>query len=77
MVNRCGDTLLFEAPPVIAAGAAVGGKKESEGPLAAEFDELSSDNRFGQSGWEAAWIKDLNRHVPYEGDDCVVERLLQ
>ena len=23
------------------------------------------------------WIKDLNRHVPYEGDDCVVERLLQ
>lgn len=54
MVNRCGDTLLFEAPPVIAAGAAVGGKKESEGPLAAEFDELSSDNRLGQSGWEAA-----------------------
>ena len=54
MVNRCGDTLLFEAPPVIAAGAAVGGKKESEGPLAAEFDELSADNRFGQSSWEAA-----------------------
>ncbi|MBW3083203.1 UDP-N-acetylmuramoyl-L-alanyl-D-glutamate--2,6-diaminopimelate ligase [Bifidobacterium phasiani] len=22
------------------------------------------------------WIKDLNRHVPYEGDDCVVKRLL-
>ena len=54
MLIRCGDTLLFETPPVIAAGAAVGGKKESEGPLAAEFDELFSDNRFGQSGWEAA-----------------------
>ena len=54
MVNRCGDTLLFETPPVIAAGAAVGGKKESEGPLAAEFDELCTNNRFGQSGWEAA-----------------------
>ena len=54
MSIRCGDTLLFETPPVIAAGAAVGGKKESEGPLAAEFDELFSDNRFGQSGWEAA-----------------------
>ena len=39
---------------MIAAGAAVGGKKESEGPLAAEFDELSADNRFGQSNWEAA-----------------------
>jgi len=22
------------------------------------------------------WIKDLNSHVAYEGDDCVVERLL-
>ena len=54
MTNRCGDTLLFHTPPVIAAQAAVGGKKESEGPLAAIFDELSMDNRFGQSGWEAA-----------------------
>lgn len=54
MVNRCGDTLLFDPPPVIASGAAVGGKKESEGPLAAEFDELSCDNSFGQPGWEAA-----------------------
>ena len=54
MVDRCGDTLLFHTPPVIAAQAAVGGKKESEGPLAAIFDELSTDNRFGQSGWEAA-----------------------
>ena len=48
MVNRCGDTLLFEAPPVIAAGAAVGGKKESEGPLAAEVDELSSASPAGK-----------------------------
>ena len=54
MTVRCGDTLLFQTLPVIAAGAAVGGKKESEGPLAAEFDELSADNRFGQSNWEAA-----------------------
>ena len=54
MTQRCGDTLLFRTPPVIAAQAAVGGKKESEGPLAAMFDELSTDNRFGQSGWEAA-----------------------
>ena len=54
MTQRCGDTLLFRTPPVIAAQAAVGGKKEGEGPLAAAFDELSSDNRFGQSSWEAA-----------------------
>ena len=54
MTQRCGDTLLFHTPPVIAAQAAVGGKKEGEGPLAAMFDELSKDNRFGQSSWEAA-----------------------
>ena len=38
MATRCGDTLLFAQGPVIAAHAAVGGKKEGEGPLAAEFD---------------------------------------
>lgn len=54
MGNRCGDTLLFTEPPVIAAQAAIGGKKEGEGPLAAMFDEQSEDNRFGQSSWEAA-----------------------
>src|SRR5699024_11778332 len=47
-------TLLFPAPPVLAAHAAVGGKKESEGPLAGAFDELSRDNLFGQDNWEAA-----------------------
>ena len=51
---RQGDTLLFPSPPVVAAHAAVGGKKESEGPLAACFDELTRDNTFGQKSWEAA-----------------------
>ena len=54
MALRHGDTLLFPAPPVIAAHAAVGGKKEGEGPLAAGFDQLSRDNFFGQKNWEAA-----------------------
>ena len=54
MATRRGDTLIFQTPPVIAAHAAVGGKKEGEGPLAAGFDALSADNRFGQSSWEAA-----------------------
>ena len=54
MITRCGDTMLFRGLPVIAASAAVGGKREGEGPLAAAFDELSSDNFFGQSNWEAA-----------------------
>ena len=33
-MTRRGDTLLFDAPPTVAAWAAAGGKKESEGPLA-------------------------------------------
>ena len=54
MAARRGDTLLFQTPPVVAAHAAIGGKKEGEGPLAACFDALSADNFFGQSSWEAA-----------------------
>ena len=54
MTERRGDTLLFHTPPVIAAQATAGGKKESEGPLAAGFDELTTDNRLGQRSWEAA-----------------------
>ena len=43
MAARRGDTLLFPTPPVVAAHAAIGGKKEGEGPLAACFDELSAE----------------------------------
>ena len=54
MAQRRGDTVLFARPPVIAAWAAVGGKKESAGPLAAGFDARHGDNRFGEKSWEAA-----------------------
>ena len=54
MATRRGDTLIFPKPPVIVSHAAGGGKKEGEGPLAAEFDELHNDNRLGQANWEAA-----------------------
>lgn len=54
MATRRGDTLIFPKPPVIAAHACIGGKKEGESPLAAEFDKLHSDNRLGQASWEAA-----------------------
>ncbi len=54
MATRCGNTIVFDKPPVIACHAAVGGKKESESPLASGFDELGTDNFFGQANWEAA-----------------------
>lgn len=54
MATRRGDTLIFRRPPVIAAWAAVGGKKEGEGPLAPCFDHLFADNAIGESCWEKA-----------------------
>lgn len=33
MATRRGDTLIFQNPPVIAAHAAVGGKKRGKAPL--------------------------------------------
>ena len=55
MSIRRKDTLVFEKPPVIAAWAAVGGKREGEGPLASGFDLLVEDSAFRAEncpGWE-------------------------
>ena len=49
---RTGDTIRFRDPPCISAFAAVGGKRESEGPLAATFDLLFEENTLGELTWE-------------------------
>ncbi len=54
MAKRVGDTLFLEKEPVIASYAAIGGKKEGEGPLATCFDELTEDNSLGEKSWEKA-----------------------
>lgn len=59
---RKGDTIRFEHPPGILAYAAVGGKKESEGPLADAFDLLVTDTRCGEKTWEKA-ESDLARYA--------------
>ena len=51
---RKGDTILFDAPPAILAQGAVGGKKEGEGPMAAQFDLLFPENSLGEPTWEQA-----------------------
>ena len=58
---RKGDTILFETPPDIAEFAAVGGKREGEGPLAARFDLLFEENSLGQETWEQSESQ-LQRH---------------
>lgn len=61
MPRRRGDTILFDRPPTVTAWAAVGGKRESEGPIAAGFDLLFEDNRLDQPTWEKA-ESELQRH---------------
>lgn len=51
----CGkQSILFEHPPVILAGASVVGKKEGEGPLGSFFDQIEEDPMFGENTWEEA-----------------------
>ena len=55
MAKRLGrQTLRLEQPPVVLSYAAVGGKKEGEGPLKRGFDFLSEDSYFGEASWEKA-----------------------
>lgn len=47
-------TITLPGKPKIIGSAAVGGKKESEGPLAEEFDVLFQDGTMGECSWEKA-----------------------
>ena len=55
------QTVQLENAVCIAAGAAVAGKKEGEGPLRERFDEISQDSYFGQKSWEKAESTMLSR----------------
>lgn len=55
MATRIGrQTVQLDRPPTILAYAAVGGKKEGEGPLRRGFDQISEDSYFGETSWEKA-----------------------
>ena len=48
------STLEFERPPAVMSRAAVGGKKEAEGPLGTEFDQTFQDTTLQEKSWEQA-----------------------
>ena len=53
MAVRIGSrTIQLNHVPSIVGFAAVGAKKEKEGPLADYFDYLSEDSSFGEKTWE-------------------------
>jgi len=55
MPERCGKyTLSLSNTPVIVGYAAVGGKKEGQGPLGKQLDAVFEDTRVGQKTWEQA-----------------------
>lgn len=54
MALRQGKTIILESKPHIIGNAAVVGKKEGEGPLGKEFDEICQDTTMGEDSWEKA-----------------------
>lgn len=53
------QTVKFERCPYVISAAAVGGKKEGEGPLKTWFDRLLDDDMYGEKTWEKAESKML------------------
>ncbi len=47
-------TLEFTAPPAVLSHAAVGGKKEAQGPLGSDFDQTFQDTSLQMDSWEKA-----------------------
>lgn len=58
MNQRLGkQTVTFGEPPIILETAAIAGQKEGQGPLAADFDDILSDDQWGEKTWEKAESK--------------------
>jgi len=54
-MNRIGQhTIVLPNRPSIVSGAAIVGKKEGAGPLRDDFDQIISDDLFGEETWEKA-----------------------
>ena len=55
MPERCGKyTITLSNGPSVLGYAAVGGKKEGQGPLGKQLDAVFEDTRLGQKTWEQA-----------------------
>ena len=54
ILHRGRQSFIFDRHPAVLATAAIGGKKEQEGPLASYFDCTSADTKWKQPSWEKA-----------------------
>lgn len=48
------QSYIMQSCPSVRGFAAIGGKKEAQGPMAEHFDILEQDTTFGQDSWEKA-----------------------
>lgn len=55
------QTVKLSVQPSVIGSAAVGGKKEGQGPLRHDFDFISADSYFGEASWEKAESAMLRR----------------
>lgn len=74
------QTYLMQQCLTVRAWAAVGSKKEGQGPLASGFDLIEPDSTFGQDSWEKAESRMVsltadkalsNAALTYEDIDCI------
>ena len=74
------QTYLMQQCLTVRAWAAVGSKKEGQGPLASGFDLIEPDSTFGQDSWERAESRMVsltvakalsNAALTYEDIDCI------
>ena len=75
MAKRIGNrTIELENRPSIIGYGSVVGNKEHEGPLGAEFDSFSTDDRFGEESYEKAESRlqnlSLNKAIDRAGLKC-------
>ncbi len=63
MAERMGKTVTLSSKPRIIANAAIVGKKEGEGPLGKEFDEVYEDTTMGEEAWEKSESEFLKKTI--------------
>ena len=51
-LHRGKQSVVFPNFPAIEANAAIVGKKEGEGPLREDFDQITQDTKLNQASWE-------------------------
>lgn len=65
MKNKCAgqQTLVFSAPPRVISSAAIVGEMEGEGPIGSHFDQVLTDDTWGEDSWEKAERKMFEQTV--------------